>query len=83
LCCAKQLAAGKMGETGSEAVPDLVRLLQFSGCDFSWFAAESLGNLGPRALESVPALREAARSSDRELRDEARKSLKKLTGSEE
>ena len=80
-------AVGSIGRAASRICPDVVPALMDKlrrpESDVAWFAAESLGELGPDAVPSIAELREAAKSTNVNMRDSSRKSLKKLTGSEE
>lgn len=63
---------------GAAAVPDLCGALK----DEDWFvrcyAAETLGRIGPAAVDAVPALLEALRDDDENVRQEAVSALRSI-----
>jgi hypothetical protein len=64
--------------TEAEAVPMLVERLGDSESRVAQMAAEALGNIGPRALEALPALAAAAAGPDEYLRRRAAEALAKI-----
>jgi HEAT repeat protein len=68
--------------SGGEASPGGADVLPNLGGDARYMAAEALGSLGSKARrpEVLKALREAAKSTDAKLQEEARKALKSIEG---
>jgi HEAT repeat protein len=65
-------------EAAAKAIPVLVACLTDSLPETRRAAAESLGELGPLALEAVPALQEAVKDADKAVREAAAKALKSM-----
>lgn len=72
------LALGPITKGTDVAVSALQAAVNRRAADASWFAAESLGEIGEPAKAAVPDLIKAAESSDEILVSHAKKALKKL-----
>jgi hypothetical protein len=75
------VAAQSLGHLAVEpglAVPALANSIHGTNNQLRWFAAQALGEFGPRARAAVQALTEALTDSDLFLRDRATNSLRKI-----
>jgi hypothetical protein len=76
------VAVAALTSMGSKTIPAFIQALKNDNPNIRLLAADSLGNLGPAANETVPAIIDALYDTDRTVASHASMALGKITGNQ-